>query len=214
MQFKLFHNNTDRIIVQSLVMKDLLLEMRVSKSTVKVLPFKNAESLSVETVEKIENSFLYVASGEHHKNHINLIDAWAILAEENIRPTLFLTIDKSMPVYHKIIKYLKSHNLNIIFLENIPREELLIYYKKVSALIYPSLFESYGLPLLEAKNYGLPILASELDYVRDLLDPEQSFDPLSPRSISRAVKRFLNINERSYNVMTGDAFIKEISAWI
>jgi glycosyltransferase involved in cell wall biosynthesis len=65
-------------------------------------------------------------------------------------------------------------------------------YREAGALIYPSTMESLGLPLLEARAAGLPVIASERDYVRDLVVPEQTFDPESPLSIARAVKRFLN----------------------
>jgi glycosyltransferase involved in cell wall biosynthesis len=57
-------------------------------------------------------------------------------------------------------------------------------------LIYPSLFESFGLPLLEARQAGLPIIAAELDYVRDIVEPVVSFDPESALSIARAVMRY------------------------
>jgi glycosyltransferase involved in cell wall biosynthesis len=55
--------------------------------------------------------------------------------------------------------------------------------------------ESFGLPLIEARQAGLPILASELDYVRDIVDPEESFDPFSARSIVRAVTRFMGVEQ-------------------
>jgi glycosyltransferase involved in cell wall biosynthesis len=60
---------------------------------------------------------------------------------------------------------------------------------QAKALIFPSLFESFGLPLLEAAKAGLPILASERDYVRDVVKPVASFDPESALSIARAVLR-------------------------
>ena len=100
--FKYFRKNADWIIVQSLVMKDLLLKMGISKDVAKVMPFKNKDCIDLKDIEKIENSFLYVASGEPHKNHMNLVHAWALLAEECIQPILFLTLDKKMPVYQKV----------------------------------------------------------------------------------------------------------------
>lgn len=69
-------------------------------------------------------------------------------------------------------------------------------YGQSRAAIYPSLFESFGLPLLEAKEAGLPVLASERDYVRDVIEPNITFDPLSPLSIARAVMRHLGCSER------------------
>ncbi len=61
----------------------------------------------------------------------------------------------------------------------------------MTALIFPSKTESLGLPLIEAASAGLPIIASELDFVRDVCVPNETFDPYSSTSISRAVKRLL-----------------------
>jgi glycosyltransferase involved in cell wall biosynthesis len=83
-------------------------------------------------------------------------------------------------------------------------------YNQVGALIYPSTFESFGLPLIEARQAGLPVLASELDYVRDILDPEQVFDPESAISIARAVKRFIAIDEPPLSLQDAAGFIKHI----
>jgi hypothetical protein len=50
-----------------------------------------------------------------------------------------------------------------------------------------------GLPLIEAREAKVDIIAAELDYVRDVVTPVQTFDPNSPISIARSVKRYLNI---------------------
>jgi glycosyltransferase involved in cell wall biosynthesis len=83
-------------------------------------------------------------------------------------------------------------------------------YKRSNATIYPSKLESLGLPLIEARDAGLPIIASELDYVRDILNPEQSFDPESPISIARAVKRQLGLIETPQTIMNADEFLRAI----
>jgi len=95
-------------------------------------------------------------------------------------------------------------------LPNMEREKIIMLYSSSSALIYPSLFESFGLPLVEANQYGLPIIASELDYVRDVVDPEETFDPNSSKSIYRSVKRFLKINNDKTNVIEPAEFIKSV----
>jgi glycosyltransferase involved in cell wall biosynthesis len=80
-------------------------------------------------------------------------------------------------------------------LDFFPHDQVLVLYSQAQALIYPSRFESFGLPLIDANQAGLPVLAAELDYVRDVLDPTQSFDPESPDSIARAVKRYIGVAE-------------------
>jgi hypothetical protein len=56
----------------------------------------------------------------------------------------------------------------------------------------------------------LPVLASELDYVRDLIEPAETFDPSSPVSIARAVRRFLGIAERPIKIGNAAAFLDEV----
>lgn len=148
-------------------------------------------TLTKSTHERFD--FLYVASGESHKNHKKLIGAWRILAEEGLFPSLALTLCNEAA--EDLLKYvdqeriemgLRIHNVGLL-----PHDQMLSLYKKSDTLIYPSSFESYGLPLIEARHAGLPVLAPELDYVRDIIDPEETFNPESSVSIARAVKRHL-----------------------
>jgi glycosyltransferase involved in cell wall biosynthesis len=60
-----------------------------------------------------------------------------------------------------------------------------------TGLIFASSLESFGLPLLEARALGVPVLAAERDFVREVCEPQQTFDPASPHSIADAVRRFL-----------------------
>lgn len=156
--------------------------------------------------------FLYVASGEAHKNHATLINAWAMLAGEGVFPSLALTLSESTSPdlakhleVERVAKGLHIHNLGVL-----PYDQLVDLYRDSKALIYPSGFESFGLPLIEAKLAGLPVLAPELDYVRDVLDPTESFDPRSPISIARAVKRFLKKEQSTFKPMNAENFLNHL----
>jgi len=100
--------------------------------------------------------------------------------------------------------------LNVIIQNPESRGEVRDLLKTSGAVIYPSRFESFGLPLIEARLAGVPVLAGELDYVRDVLDPEESFDPESPLSIARAVKRFLRKQEQPLPILSAGDFIEKI----
>ncbi len=80
------------------------------------------------------------------------------------------------------------------------------------ALVYPSVMESMGLPLIEARPAGLAAIAAELNYVRDVVDPEQSFDPSSGMSIARAIKRHLGMHESPLPMMSPDSFVQDVLA--
>ena len=132
------------------------------------------------------------------------------MSEENIYPKLILTIDKNTSLHSSIKAKAEKFGLNIDIIPNLERKKILNLYKKSTALIFPSFFESYGLPLVEANHYKLPVIASELDYVRDILDPVETFDPNSAKSISRSVKRFLKIKEKKTDIVAPVEFIKSV----
>jgi glycosyltransferase involved in cell wall biosynthesis len=142
----------------------------------------------VENVARYD--YLYVASGEPHKNHRCLVQAWEVLATRGSFPSLCLTLD---PLRDKnfllwVEKRVQERGLKITN-QHAPLDGMVEVYAQARALIYPSLFESFGLPLLEAQIAGLPIIAAERDYVRDVVQPQDSFDPESALSIARAVLR-------------------------
>ena len=211
-------SNAHVFVVQTPTMKVLLEKRLRPNRPVSILPFLDTTcsySRRVSTMtatSSICDKFIYVASGEPFKNHINLIRAWCVLAAEGLYPTLLLTFDAA--IYHELDRFISElrlqHDVRVTNLGRLPRAEVLSLYRRVAALIYPSTVESLGLPLIEARQAGLPLLASELDYVRDVVDPEQTFDPQSPVSIARAVKRFLGVDEAPLPLLDAGRFIEHI----
>lgn len=211
--------NVCEFVVQTPSMKELLEHAGLGKAPVSVLPFasqagdytrKMAARLFVG--EKKKYSYVYVATGEPHKNHRCLFAAWCLLAKEGFFPSLCVTLDtKRFPSLCAELDVLRSkHNINVTNVGELPHCQALSIYRETAAVIFPSKFESFGLPLVEARQAGLPVLASEMDYVRDVLDPEQSFDPCSPVSISRAVKRHEGWEEQSISLLQASDFLCRI----
>lgn len=169
----------------------------------------DAASLDCPTPKQFD--FVYVASGETHKNHQRLLQAWCLLAEAGFKPTLALTIDSLQ--YPELARDIESNStqrgLNIINLGILTSAEVANLYRSASALVYPSLIESFGLPLIEATRYGLPIIAAELDYVRDVATPVQTFNALSALSMARALRRFLGQAEQPLQVYSASQFLEK-----
>jgi glycosyltransferase involved in cell wall biosynthesis len=156
--------------------------------------------------------FIYVASGEAHKNHANLLAAWGLLAAAGLRPSLALTIhpQRFPALAADIAQQTQRFGLNIINLGALSAPEVARLYQSAGALMFPSTTESLGLPLLEAMQYGLPVLAPELDYVRDVIVPAETFDPYAPVSIARAVRRFLQQPEPPVQIKSAADLLTEI----
>lgn len=158
------------------------------------------------------HDFVYVASGEPHKNHRRLVQAWVELARRGHFPSLCLTLDplQNAPLLRWIEEQRSRHALHIVNVGQLGQVDIQALYASSSALIYPSLIESFGLPLLEAQSAGLPIVAAECDYVRDVVAPAESFDPMSPVSIARAIQRHLKVSERATTPVSAAAFVERL----
>lgn len=178
------------VYVQSRVVRDEFL-LDFPTANVVVAPFME-NILVPEKPSRVDFDFVYVGSGDPHKNHHRLLEAWKLLAEDGIYPSLALTLSQDYKELLSSISLLQSQGIKISNYPNLSHAQVLELYARSKALVFPSLTESFGLPLLEANAIGLPIIASELDFVREFVSPVQSFDPLSSKSISHAVKRFLN----------------------
>lgn len=210
--------NASEFVVQTPTMKRLLEIKTRGRVPVRVLPFVAqpngyVRSMPQQKVQKENNcDFVYVASGEPHKNHRQLIEAWCQLAEEGLFPSLCLTLDETSfaGLCHEIEVMRQRYGLKVKNAGGLSHQDVLALYKKAGASIYPSTFESFGLPLIEARQAGLPVLASELDYVRDVLDPEQTFDPESSISIARAVKRFMGMDEQLLPLLDATRFMASV----
>ena len=208
----------NKVIVQTATMARLFEQRFPAASAPCILSFVHeSEGLSspITDLEESHTSvtdFLYVASGEPHKNHLVLLEAWRLLAKGGVRPSLTLTVDSQRyaGLAATINQAVAVHDLKINNIGTIGHKSVLELYRRARALIYPSLVESFGVPLLEAHQVGLDVLAPERDYVRDLIDPVESFDPDSPVSIARAVRRYLGQTEPRYSTVTAAAFLHAV----
>lgn len=212
-----FRHRVSEYLVQTPSMQRALVQWYGASSEspaplVRVLPFVAPEFGPSHRADTTPDwDFVYAADGEAHKNHRALLAAWQLLAQEGLRPSLALTLGSRDDVLIREVaasserSALRIHNLGIV-----PREQILALYAKARAMIFPSTSESFGLPLIEAAHAGLPILASELDFVRDVCVPVETFDPHSPMSIARAVKRFLGVPATTLVMRTPAEFWQEL----
>lgn len=220
--FRMRAGTVDEFVVQTPSMKDALARHLSNIKTkpglcIRTQPFASGGSQSCQAQADGEtpavHDFVYVGSGESHKNHRRLIDAWILLAQEGYHPSLALTVDVAeFPDLCDWIETQKRiHRLRIENTGALPQSRVAELYKCSRALIYPSTLESLGLPLIEARNAGLAVLAGELDYVRDILNPEETFDPNSAVSIARAVKRFRRMEEPALQIVDAGAFVDSLN---
>ena len=194
---KFFYKNIKKVIVQTKTMSRLALEFGIEQNRILLAPYRekindSKEEGRAKKNSKGESTFIYIADNYLYKNHSNLVKAWEILAQRGIKPLLRLNVT---PLFLEKLMGKSLKLKNIDFIEIKARQEVQDWYKKSDVLIYPSFVESFGLPLLEAQDMGLAIIASEKSYIRDVAAPVETFDPHCPYSIAGAIMRYLDLWE-------------------
>ena len=133
----------------------------------KYYPFKN-ESMTSMIMRKygIFNKFiLYVGTLEPRKNIVRLIQAYYNLIIKNNITYQLVIVGKKGWYYQEIFNIANKLDLNkneqkIIFAGYVPEKELPFLYNTADLFLYPSLYEGFGIPPLEALACGVPVISS------------------------------------------------------
>jgi glycosyltransferase involved in cell wall biosynthesis len=132
------------------------------------------------TDEPREEFLLYPARGWPHKNHARLFEALAILRARHPGLELLLTgFEGAVP-----------HGVRS--LGRVPRDELIGLYRRAAAVVFPSLYEGFGQPPLEAMACGCPVACSNAASLPEVCgDAARLFDPRSVEEMVAAVEEVL-----------------------
>ena len=131
--------------------------------------------------EPREDFLLYPALPWPHKNHARLFEAFAAVRAR--RPGLRLVLtgwDKPAP------KGVEARG-------HVPRDELVRFYRRAAALVFPSLYEGFGQPPLEAMACGCPVACSNAASLPEVVDDAaRLFDPESVEDMAAAIEEVLD----------------------
>ena len=146
--------------------------------------------------------FLFVSNIKPHKNLKNALLAFKALEERNIKFVIVGKKEGFITGDTKIIELVKDINLReerVIFTGNIDDIELYEWYKDAKALIFPSFYEGFGLPIIEAMQFNLPIICSDIPVFREIgKENLLYFDPNDPSDICKRMVDVLSGNDVSY----------------
>lgn len=160
--------------------------------------------------------FLYVGNAYPHKNLRRAIVAFA---NYNIGHSkkMYFAIASSRNVFTKRVEKMISDNNAgeyIKLLGFVPDSELKILYKNAECYLFPSLYEGFGLPGLEAMAQGTLVAASDIPVFKEIYkDNVIYFNPLDSNSIERIIDEVVNMDAKERKRITGKAkiFIKRYS---
>lgn len=136
---------------------------------------------------------LFVGTIEPRKNLVTLLKAYALLRQRLEVPLLVIAGPKGWH-HQEVFAAVEELNLHdrVRFPGYIPREELPLWYNAADCFVYPSLYEGFGLPPLEAMACGTPVIASDTSSLPEVVgDAGLLVDPTSAGHIADAMERVL-----------------------
>jgi glycosyltransferase involved in cell wall biosynthesis len=139
-----------------------------------------------------EGYILSVASLLPHKNLDRLIEAFSLLAHRTESRLVLVGIKGS--ALHAVRGAIRGRALGRVHLMgHVSDAELSALYRNAGAFVLPSLFEGFGIPLLEAMSLGCPVAASHRTAIPEIVGGAGAlFDPEDPEAIAGAIQRILS----------------------
>ena len=215
--FRLFNKNIDKVLVQSKHLERIIKEQTNCKHVENIPIYKKVNKrLNV----KKEHDFCYVSSAPPHKNHLRLFNALEILLKKNIQTSIIVTIFQSENT-NQLLERIAEINLkypnaikNVGYIDNSEIEEI---YCKSKALVFPSISEAFGLPLIEAHDLGLKVLTSDLPYTFDIFQEVITFNPFEEKDLAEKMENFINgkyENSKQIAIITNqlDNYVKTLTS--
>ena len=141
-----------------------------------------------------EKFIMFLGNTAPKKNTRNVIKAFAeyCLEEKNIIPLVLLDYKKEL--VSEILATLHRQDLidHFIFPGYIPHQQIALMYNAATLFLYPSLRESFGLPILEAMACGVPVITSTTSSMPEIAgDAARLVDPYNYKELSFAISTIL-----------------------
>ncbi len=154
----------------------------------------SGDSLSQVEIAGISDYYLYVGSIIERKGLLNIIFAFAGLPEEYRKP--FVVVGRGDKAYVKKVKDMIGYyglEEYFYFVKSLTNEMLIGVYDNSYALIYPSIYEGFGIPVIESLFRDIPVVTSDISSLPEAAGPGAILiNPYSPDDIKNAIIQINN----------------------
>ena len=147
-----------------------------------------------ERYQLTDEFVLYAGNVKPHKNLERLIDAFALVRKRGLDHLKLVLIGDEISKYTALRRAVHQHQLHkyVRFLGYLPEETLAVMYRLAGVFVFPSLYEGFGLPPLEAMASGTPVVTSNVSSLPEVAgDAAVLVDPYDPQAIADGIYRVL-----------------------
>jgi glycosyltransferase involved in cell wall biosynthesis len=182
----------DVVIAPSSATKEDLITVGVTEDKIRVIPeapdpiFKPAKKKEIEKLKRehrIKKGYILSVGVGPRKNTERIIEAY-----EKVRAGRDLKLIILGHPYKKI-----AQKRGVVFTGHIEISKMPIYYSGAEALVYPTIYEGFGLPVLEAFSCKTPVVTSNISSLPEVAaDAAEIVDPFDVDSITEGIKKALS----------------------
>lgn len=211
------------LCVSSSVKEDIVKRLGVDPSRVRVTPLAPAEHFKQAPRERVTATqrkyglpseyLLYVGNIEPRKNLQRLVSAWESLGSDGSCELPLVLVGRPAWLYQETLRAIRtSRRSSRIYLTGyVAEEDLPALYSGALLFVYPSLFEGFGLPVLEAMACGVPVLASDIKPFREISGKAAWLtDPTDTGALTEGLRTLVkddtlrcSLREKGYKVAAG-----------
>src|SRR5215831_2422372 len=137
---------------------------------------------------------LYAGNVKPHKNVERLIQAFHLVRQRGLDHLKLVIIGDEVSRYAALRRAVHKHQLHqyVRFLGYVPEETLAVMYRLAGVFVFPSLYEGFGLPPLEAMASGTPVVTSNVSSLPEVVgDAAILVDPYDPQAIAKGIAKIL-----------------------
>mgnify|MGYP001370450865 CR=1 FL=1 len=203
------------IAVSKTTKKDIVKNYNIDETRVSVVYNGFEKTARGKTAEvKLKNFILFVGTIQPRKNLEVLVDAFNKFIQIN-KDFKLVIVGKKGWLYKNIFEKVKTMSLEdkIIFTGHVTDEELIWYYKNAFCLVLPSIYEGFGIPVLEAMSYDCPVISSFSSSLPEIGgEASLYFDPKNSDDLLKKLKMLQDNNKlRKELILKGQQRIKDFS---
>ena len=133
---------------------------------------------------------LNVGSIEARKNVLQAVQALPLLPDD----VALVIVGRHTPYTDKVLQYAHAHRLEhrVLVFHGVPDEHLPVFYALAEAFVYPSVYEGFGIPIIEAVSCGLPVVACSGSCLEEAGGPDSLYvHPGDVEAMADAIRRSL-----------------------
>jgi glycosyltransferase involved in cell wall biosynthesis len=137
---------------------------------------------------------LYAGNVKPHKNLERLIEAFQLVRRQGLDHLKLVLIGDEISKYAALRRAVHRYQLHkyVRFLGYVPEQTLAVMYRLAGVFVFPSLYEGFGLPPLEAMASGTPVVTSNVSSLPEVAgDAAVLVDPYDPAAIADGIRRVL-----------------------